>query len=370
VWIVVTAALAATAFGVARMKRDYVDFIVYQTAGQRVLEAAPLYRAEDQHYQFKYLPAFALAMTPFAPVDPEIAKAIWFALTVGFLIAFVHRSILLLPDRRRSVRLLAWVTGLLIGKYVVKELVNGQTNVMLGWMLVTALLAAQQGHRAAAGALVGLAVFVKPYAVVVVPWLFVVCGTSAVAAAVGIVALGLVLPVAVYGWAGNWQQLVGWYHTVTSTTPENLLFGENISFATMWAKWIGPGQAATTLAVATGVASLCAAAVVVGWRRRVAAPGFLELGLLLLLVPVLSPQGWDYVLVLGTPVIVLLVDRWLDLSPTWRVITAASLAVTSLTIFDLVGRTAYTWVLATSIESVGVLVLIAALMHVRRTSLA
>jgi hypothetical protein len=101
----------------------------------------------------------------------------------------------------------------------------------------------------------------------------------------------------------------------------------------------------------------------------VAAPDYLELGLLLLLVPLLSPQGWDYVLLLGTPAIALLVDRWLDLAPVWRVVVVSSFAVTSLTIFDLVGRAVYLRVLGWSVESVGVIGLVAVLAHLRWRSL-
>src|SRR4029079_16730449 len=53
---------------------------------------------------------------------------------------------------------------------------------------------------------------------------------------------------------GHWLLLVAWWQTVSGTTPENLLNGENISFATMWSKWIGPGVLASGLAVATGMA--------------------------------------------------------------------------------------------------------------------
>jgi hypothetical protein len=157
---------------------------------------------------------------------------------------------------------------------------------------------------------------------------------------------------------------------VTSTTSETLLFGENISFATMWAKWIGPGPLAAELAAATALLSITGVAMVVRWRQRVSAPDYLELGLLLLLVPVLSPQGWDYVLLLGTPVIALVVDRWLDLTTPWRVLVVSSFAVTSLTIFDLLGRHVYLRVLQSSIETVGVIALFAVLMHVRWRALA
>ncbi len=368
--LLLTAALAASLFVVARMKRDYVDFEVYQTAGQRALDAAPLYRTEDLHYQFKYLPAFAVAMIPFARVPPEMAKGIWFALSIGLLIGFVHRSMLLLPERRHSLQVIGWVTALLIGKFVVKELTNGQTNVLLGWLLITGLLAAQNGRRLVAGALVGLAVFVKPYAIAVLPWFLFAYGVGTVGVSAAVIAAGLLLPAVFYGWSGNLHLLAGWFQTVTSTTSETLLFGENISFATMWAKWLGPGPLATQLAATTGLLSLTGVALVMRWRQRVSAPDYLELGLLLLLVPVLSPQGWDYVLLLGTPVIALLVDRWLDLAPAWRVLVVSSFAVTSLTIFDVVGRNLYGRVLHSSIETVGVIALFAVLIHVRWKALA
>jgi hypothetical protein len=45
-------------------------------------------------------------------------------------------------------------------------------------------------------------------------------------------------------------------------------------------------------------------------RRTVREPAYLEFGLLMLLIPLLSPQGWDYVLLVATPAVMILVDRW------------------------------------------------------------
>jgi hypothetical protein len=370
VWPLVIIALAATFYGVARLKRDYVDFEVYQTAGARVLSAEPLYRTEDLHYQFKYLPAFAIAMIPLAPIEPEVAKAIWFALSVGLLMLFVDRSVQALPDRRCAVMTLKWLTALLIGKFVVKELVNGQSNVLLGVLLVSALVATQQDRRRLAGVLVGLAVFVKPYAILLLPWLAVTQGIAALLAAGTVLAAGLVLPAALYGWSGNLHLLAEWYRTVTGTTPENLLFPENISFATMWAKWLGPGRAASAWAVATSVAALGLAAGVWFKRKHVREPNYLEISLLMLLVPLLSPQGWDYVLILATPAIVLLVDRWRDMPAAWRTVTMAALALTSFSIFDLVGRAMYWRLMNLSVISVGAIALAASLARLRWRGLA
>ena len=39
------------------------------------------------------------------------------------------------------------------------------------------------------------------------------------------------------------------------------------------------------------------------------APDTLEASLLLLLIPLLSPQGWDYVFLIGTPAVMLLINE-------------------------------------------------------------
>jgi hypothetical protein len=77
----------ATVMYVVKVRSEMVDFAVYRTAAVRALEAEPLYRADDGHYQFKYLPAFALARAPFAWMAPETAKAVWYALSVVLQVA-------------------------------------------------------------------------------------------------------------------------------------------------------------------------------------------------------------------------------------------------------------------------------------------
>ena len=145
----------AAAIYQARMQREMVDFDVYRTAADRALSGEPLYRPADGHYQFKYLPAFALAMAPFALVDREAAKVIWFALSAGLLTAFVRWSVRALPERRRSERVLLWLTVLFMAKFYAHELMLGQTNILLGALLVGALLAVQVDQPYIAGVLIG-----------------------------------------------------------------------------------------------------------------------------------------------------------------------------------------------------------------------
>jgi hypothetical protein len=356
--VVVTVLVAVGAFALARGKRPMQDYEVYHTVGLRARAAEPLYRESDGHYQFKYLPAFALAVAPLSFLPVETGKFVWFMITVGFLVVALRGSIHALPDRRRSVRLLTWLTLLLIGKFVVRELVHGQSNVILVALVVLALLAASRGRVAAAGVLVAVAVFVKPYAILLMPWLAIAYGTRAVVPATIVLAGGLLVPALVYGWRANLDLIVAWYDTVTTTTPENLLYPENISFAAMWQRWLGPGPVTYGLATATGVASLILAASTWLRRRSVRAPEYLEAGLLLLLMPLLSPQGWDYVLVMGTPAIVLLLDRWHDLPGAAKAAVVAGFAVTSFAIFDLMGRTMYLTVVERSVPALGATALI------------
>jgi hypothetical protein len=368
-WPIVIALLASAMY-LGRVADEMPDFRVYRTAGERVLHAEPLYQAADGHYQFKYLPAFAIGMTPFAIMRSETARVVWFAMSVGLLMALVRWSIYGLPERNLSPVALSWMTVLFMGKFYGHELTLGQANILLGTLLVGALLAVRVDQPRAAGILVGIAAFVKPYALILLPWLAVGYGALPVLAAVGVVATGLLLPAVIYGWSGNLDLLASWYVTVTGTTGSNLLNNDNVSFAAMWAKWIGPGTTAAVLAAATATLALVLVALV--WRRRraLAEPEYLEWALLMLLIPLISPQGWDYVLLLGTPAVVCLVDRWRLVSLEWKIFFGAALALLGLTIFDLMGRARYDRFMAWSLISVAAVAVAGALAHLRWRRLA
>ena len=347
-----------------------VDFITWRQSAVRALQAEPLYRVEDGHYQFKYLPAFALIMAPLGVLDEDAGKMLWFAISVALLAALLRWSVVGLPDRRLSQPTLVWITVILMAKFYLHELLLGQTNVLLGALLAGALVAVQRDRPLAAGALVGAAVFVKPYALILMPWLVVTKGWRAIAMAAGVVAAGLLLPAVVYGWTGNQELLRGWLRTVTDSTTPNLLGNDNVSIAAMWAKWLGPGSPATVLTLVTLVSTGALVIAAWRWRRGVAAPEYLEFALLMLLIPLVSPQGWDYMLLLATPALVCLVDRWREFPGLWRWGLGLALALMCLSSFDLMGRQLYGRFMALSIVSVCALVVAVALTHARWRRLA
>ncbi len=80
--------IVAIAYGPALETRRRRRFAVYRTAGARAATHADLYRDDDGHYQYKYLPLFAFAMIPFAAMPAEAATAIWFVLT-AWMVLFI-----------------------------------------------------------------------------------------------------------------------------------------------------------------------------------------------------------------------------------------------------------------------------------------
>jgi hypothetical protein len=253
-----------------------------------------------------------------------------------------------------------------MGKFYARELNLGQTNVLLGVTLVSALLAAERGRAVVAGALAGSGIFVKPYAAILLLWLPWNAGLPGVLSAGVALAGGLTLPAVLYGWQGNLDLLFAWYRTVTESTAPNLLGADNVSLASTWAKWVGAGATASWLAALTSAATLGVVGWVIRQRQRVPSPGYLEFGMLMLLVPLISPQGWDYVLLLGTPAIVCLADRFGTMTMPWKAVAALAAVFMSFTIFDVLGRALYGRLMAVNIVSACALVLFVCLAHLRR----
>jgi hypothetical protein len=230
---------------------------------------------------------------------------------------------------------------------------------------VLAIVWMRSGRDAAAGVLLALAVVVKPYAVLFAPWLVTRRNRTAfVSMATGLLVL-LLLPIARYGWDGNLRLLGEWWQTVTSTTTPNLTNPDNVSLGAMFTRWMGPDSPAPILAATTGGILLVLAAVVMAGRGSLTAPDTLEGSLLLLLIPLLSPQGWDYVLLIGTPAVMLLVNDVSSLPRGLRVATVVAIAVIALSIYDLIGRAAYATFMGLSLITVCVVIEVAALVALR-----
>jgi hypothetical protein len=346
------------------------DFEVYWKAGARALHAEPLYRTDDGHFQFKYLPAFAILAIPFGAVPLYTAKLMWFTASVALLVALLRLNLTLPPERRRSAGWLLAVMIVVLGKFYAHELVLGQVNMLFAVVATYALLAMRTGREAAAGLLVALAIVIKPYAVLFLPWLVARRHVAAIAAGLAGLGIALILPAIVYGIDGDIWLHREWWRTVTETTAPNLNVYDNVSLAAMFFRWFGPGALSARVAYGAAAVLLAVAAIVFLGRRGVTFPEGLEGGLLLTLMPLLSPQGWDYVFLIATPAVVYLANYDDRLPPALRVVTLIALAAIGLVIFDLIGRPLYYEFMRLSGISLCFFVVIAALAVLRLRRIA
>ena len=357
------AALAVVVFLFSpRFTREMRDFEVYWTAASRAVHAEPLYRAEDGHFQFKYLPAFAIAAAPLAALPLPAAKALWFATSVVLLITLIALSLRLLPERRRPTWFLVVVIVVTLGKFFGHELTLGQVNLLFAVLSLSGILAVRhQRERLAAPLFVGAAV-VKPYAVLFLPWLAATRRKAATMAS-ALVLLVLAAPVVVYGFAGTIVLYRDWWATVTSSTAPNLTNPDNVSVAALTAKWFGePGKRWATVIVVT---LLAVAGAVTAAGRRLPSRETLEGALLLTMIPLISPQGWDYVFVVATPAVAIIANYEDRLPALLRALTWVALATIGLSIYDLLGRELYARFMALSVITICFFVVIAALTALR-----
>jgi len=356
------AVLSLTAGG--RIMRSMPDFEVYWTAAARARVAAPLYRVEDGHYQFKYLPAFAVLAIPVSVLPVAYAKVLWFSVSAVLIVGLITFSIHLLPERRRPLWMLATAAVIAMAKFFGHELILGQVNLLFGVIATSALLALRTHRDDAAGVLVALAVVVKPYAVLFLPWLAAGRRRAFLTATASVIAT-LALPAVVYGVASTIDLHLQWWHAVRESTAPNLLNQDNVSIAAMYAKWLGPGRLAARLAAITGAVLIAVAAFVWMRRRGTVFPEGLEGSLLLTLIPLLSPQGWDYVFLISTPAIVFVVNYADRLPTVLRIGAIAAIAAIGLSLFDIMGRANYAAFMSWSAITICYLVVIAALVSLR-----
>jgi hypothetical protein len=346
------------------------DFEVYWKAGARAARAEPLYRTEDGHFVFKYLPAFAIVAIPAGLLPLQTAKLVWFFISVALVVMLVRMNLRLPIERRKSVRVLSILLVLVFAKFYAHELVLGQVNMLFAVVATAMLLAIRSGREAAAGVLAACAVVIKPYAVLFLPWLLARRQWNSAATALAGLAVSLILPAARYGVAGNVTLHREWWRTVTETTAPNLSVYDNVSLAAMFYRWVGPGELSARLAFVAALVLLAVAGIVFLYRRGIQFPEGLEGALLLTLMPLLSPQGWDYVFLIATPAIVYFAN-YEDLLPrALRIVGIVAVATIGFSLFDIMGRKAYYAFMRMSFISLCFFVVIAALAALRFRKIA
>ena len=355
---------------VIRIRGDMVDFEVNYRAGGRLLAGEGLYRTEDGHFMFKYLPFSALLYAPFALLPLQLAKAIWYAVTALCTISMFVVSKRLVSGREPRRGLLLALPPIALAKFCLRELKLGQINtlVMLILLMMTAALVHEQkrlGERAA-GALWGLATALKPYGFIFFPYFVVKRAWASLFVGAGVLTVAGLLPAFFYGLRGNFEVHRDWLVTLSRSTPGQLAVNDNVSMIGFFSKWLEDPELARKLALAS--VALVAVAILAAIRegRRVRRAPVLECGLILALIPLVSPLGWDYQLLTSVLALSLLAEHGHELAPLHQWFLGVNLAIAAFSIYDVIGRAAYGAFMHWSILTVNFLVVVGYLLVLRR----
>ena len=364
-------ALCAVLF-VVRGRRGMVDFEVNYEAGQRIRAGETLYRAEDGHYQFKYPPFSALLYVPVSWLPLDAAKAVWFVLVLGSTILVFQLSFMLARPEGGQALLLRIAPPLILAKCFLRELSLGQINALITALMLGMILllvrggsASSCGREAAAGALWGISTALKPYAAIFLPYWLLRRRWRALLAGGAALLLAFIGPALYFGFPGNLWVHREWIGSLSRSTPSLFSTQDNISLIAMFTKWTGrPDLAAVLYFIA--VAGLAAGFLWLMSRgRKLDNPMILESGLLLTLIPLISPLGWDYTLLSSVLVVMLVLKHFTAFSRLGRVFLAVNFGVFGLSLFDLMGRDLYAGFMRLSVPTVNALVFAGAAAWIR-----
>jgi len=374
--VLVAALLVALALVyVLHIRRDMSDFGVYYSGGMRILKGETLYRASDGHLQFKYAPASALFMAGLSVLPYEAAKAVWYILSLCFFYFIVIWGLKLLPPTRIRKGLLLALGFLIIAKYIARELELGQVNLLILFLLAITAISLRDERQLPAGITAGLSLFLKPYALIFLPYFLIKKKWKAFLAALGTACAGFALPMIVYGTGGTLAVHKEWISSLRLSTRDLLAVGDNASLYAFIEKnfdsFLSGWTAAILMAAAVFVLALFMLALIRAGRKVGKDQAYgLEIAFLLVLVPLISPLGWIYNYLYGFWAILFLVVGMEHFPVPLRWLVGADLAMIGLTLIDLIGRRAFDFYNGRALAAVNFLVVLGGLAWLRFKSKA
>jgi hypothetical protein len=378
---------------VFRIRHEMEDFSVNFEAGKRLRVAETLYRTEDEHFQFKYLPASAILYAPLTLFPLPTAKAIWYGLILlcsGLMIFISYRLLCQSQYQARSYdlppgrKLYIWLTPFLVLlKYFFREWELGQINTVVTVVLLLMIISLSKSEASSrspldssassktfrwdvmAGIFWGMSVALKPYAALFLLYLIIKQKWKAVLSGVATLGVALLLPTYYYGFRGNWEVHKEWISSLSKSTPLLLSSQDNISLVALFQKWLGAHPLALWLAgIAIAVlAVIIFIMIILGLRQEQAT--FLEGTALLLCIPLVSPLGWDYTLIMGLPLLMIVVYHYPRYARPLRILLAVNLALIFFTFYDAMGMRLYKQYMAWSVPTLSFFLILGYGLYVR-----
>jgi hypothetical protein len=358
---------------ILRGKKGMVDFQVNYQAAQRFRAGETLYRQEDGHYQFKYPPFSAFLYVPVSLLPPVPAKAAWFGLVLlSSFLAFYLSFVLVGPERKNR-----WAVGLfpplILAKFYLREIELGQINALITCLLLGMVLwLAPGGERPAwtrreapAGVIWGISSALKPYTAIFLPYWVLKGKWRILLTGVAVAGLAFLAPALYYGINGDVVVHKEWLASLSRSTPLLFTTQDNVSLIALFSKWTGHPALARIFTISSLALLAALMVLLIARGRKKPRAVVLEAACLMVLIPLVSPLGWDYTLLSSVLAFGLILDHFKHL-PRWaKALFIINALVTALSLFDLMGRDLYAKFMALSIPTINALVLVAYLSWLR-----
>ena len=312
-----TAALVIAAAVAAAVRGDFTDLLVYQHAGQSVLDGTSVYASDNpvNGLPFTYPPFAAVLMVPLAPMPAWLAAALWAGASMLALSAVVAVVLRALGRETRGWLVALAAGGALALEPVWQNLTFGQVNLVLMLAVLVDLL---RPERRWSGVLLGLAAGVKLAPLVLVVALVLVARRGAAGRAVltfaGTVVVGFVVMPGP-AWTYWTDDLV---HAGRVGPPQ--LAHNQSAYGALTRLLDGPPSTLLWLAVAGPVAVAVLLVGVRWWRHGDRVLGTC-LGALAMLIA--SPVSWSHHWVWAVPLAVVLWERSRWAGALWAAVFVA-----------------------------------------------
>lgn len=353
-----------------KIKNDMADFEVYWKSGKRLALAQDLYSPDDGHYTLKYIPFFAFLAYPFSLFPIQVSKALWYFISVLFVFLFFYFSLKIIPEKKVKTLIILFIPGLTLFKFITRELDLGQSNIFVGTLFLIGFDFLNCKRDFLSGLFLSLSFVAKPYSAISLPYLLLKKRFKPFIYLSFLILLLFFLPSIVYGLGGNFQLFKDWLKTIYLSTPHLLVSNDNVSIMGMFSKWFGVGKLSFTLSIFTILILLFLFVLSIFKGRTLKSPDPLEISILLILIPLLSPQGWDYVFLLSLPSLMILVNSFRELPLTLKALIAISFFTIGFSLFDLMGRKGYERFMEISVITIAYSAIIFSLFYLRMKRIA
>lgn len=267
------------------------------------------------------LPHTLVPLLPLAYLSPRAALGVWLAASLVALVWCATAAIRVLASRPHWLAALATVVFLLAWAPSAAFSLTAQVSFLVAWPACLAWLAYRRGHGARAGAWLGLAIAIKPFIGLLVPYLVVRRDWRALGACAATGAGAVLVGAAVFGpgayvewlrqlpqvsWAGHYLN-ASWFAVVVRALGES-----SLAPLARWEAAVWP----TSIAGAMAVGAVTLARL---WPRPSSSAGIdRDWACLLLAALLMSPLGWCYYLWIPLwPLVALIVARAPWRAPAW-----------------------------------------------------